>query len=111
MLKKLLSAGLVWVLSMGFGIAAVNINTASLEQLQTLPEIGPIKAQAIVDYRKSKGNFKTIDDIKNVKGIGEKTFDKLKPQIAVSGATSNIEMPAVKPAKDEKDSKAKDKKN
>jgi competence protein ComEA len=56
----------------------VNINTASAEELQTLPNIGPKKAQAIIDYRKKNGEFKSIDDLKNVSGIGDKTFDGLK---------------------------------
>lgn len=56
----------------------VNINTADSEALQTLNGIGPATAQKIIDYRASNGRFKTIEDIKNVSGIGEKTYDKLK---------------------------------
>ncbi|MFN3691441.1 MAG: ComEA family DNA-binding protein [Fervidobacterium sp.] len=61
--------------------AKININTSSIEELQQLPGIGPTKAQAIVDYRIKNGGFKTIEEIKNVKGIGEKTFEKLKDLI------------------------------
>ena len=62
----------------------VNINQATLEQLQTLTGIGPSKAEAILSYREEKGLFKSIDDIKNVSGIGEKTFEKLKEEITIN---------------------------
>lgn len=60
----------------------VNINSASLEQLQTLTGIGPSKASAIIEYRQ-KTTFKTIEDIKNVPGIGQSAFEKIKDQITV----------------------------
>lgn len=56
----------------------VNINTADLATLQTLNGVGPVTAQKIIDYRTSNGRFKTLEDIKNVSGIGEKTYGKLK---------------------------------
>lgn len=87
MLKKLLFAVVCLFASMSMAFAAVNLNTATEQELQTLPGIGPAKAKAIIDYRTTKGNFKTIEDLKNVKGIGEKTFDKFKSQLAVSGPT------------------------
>jgi competence protein ComEA len=96
MLKKLLFAVVALVASIGMAIAAVNINTATESELDSLPGVGPTKAKAIVDYRKANGNFKSIEDIKNVKGIGDKTFEDLKGQIAVSGATT---VPAATPAK------------
>jgi competence protein ComEA len=96
MLKKLLFAAVALIASIGMAIAAVNINTATEAELDSLPGVGPTKAKAIVDYRKANGNFKSIEDIKNVKGIGDKTFDDLKGQIAVSGATT---VPAAAPAK------------
>ena len=64
-----------------FAIAAVNINTATKDELDVLPGIGPVKAQAIVDYRKANGPFKSVDDLKKVNGIGDATFDKLKGDI------------------------------
>ena len=64
----------------------VNINTASLEQLVELPGIGPAKAQAIVEYR-TNVPFKTVDEIKMVKGIGDKMFAKLAPHLTVNGET------------------------
>lgn len=61
----------------------ININTASLSQLDSLSGIGPTYAQRIIDYRTQNGGFKSIDEIKNVKGIGDKTFDKFKDQITI----------------------------
>ena len=57
----------------------LNINTASVEELQTLPNIGESTAQRIVDYRTQHGNFANIDALQNVRGIGAKTLEKLKP--------------------------------
>jgi competence protein ComEA len=61
----------------------VNINLATLEQLDALPEIGPITAQNIIDFRKANGPFGRIEDILDVPGIGPKTFDQLKDLITV----------------------------
>ena len=61
----------------------ININKASLSELKLLPNIGDAKAQAIIDYRNSVGIFKTINDIKNVSGIGDSLFDKIKDLITV----------------------------
>lgn len=63
----------------------VNINTASLEELQRLPRVGPQIAQRIIDYRNEHGNFKRIEDIMKVRGIGERTFNQLKDLITVGG--------------------------
>lgn len=68
------------------GISAngkVNINTASISELTTLPNIGPAKAQNIIDYRESNGKFKKVDDILNVNGIGSKTYETLSDLICV----------------------------
>lgn len=62
----------------------ININTASKSELQTLPGIGETIAEHIIDYRTENGGFKSIDDIKNVTRIGEKTFEKLKDKIKIS---------------------------
>ena len=63
----------------------VNINTATAQQLDNdLPEIGTVMAKRIVDYREKNSNFKTIEDIKNVSGIGDKTFEKIRNTITVN---------------------------
>ena len=59
--------------------ALLNINTASTEELQTLPNIGETTAQRIVDYRTQHGDFTSVDALQNVRGIGAKTLEKLRP--------------------------------
>src|SRR5262245_16803239 len=61
----------------------ININTADEAQLTTLKGIGPAKAKAITQYRQEHGPFKTVDDLKHVSGIGDKTLAALKPFITV----------------------------
>jgi competence protein ComEA len=61
----------------------ININTASLEELDSLPGIGPTIAQRIIDYREANGPFQTIEDIMNVSGVGPSTFDQIKDKIIV----------------------------
>lgn len=61
----------------------VNLNTATKEDLQTLTGVGARKADAILQYRQEHGQFKTIDELKEVDGIGEKTFIKLKPYLSI----------------------------
>ena len=65
----------------------INLNTATAEQIATLPGIGPKTAGLIVEYRKKNGNFKKIEEIMNVRGIGEKSFLKLKSRITVGTAS------------------------
>lgn len=61
----------------------VNINTASAKQLEELPSIGETIAARIVAYREEQGAFATVDDLRSVKGIGEKTMEKLRPYVTV----------------------------
>ena len=61
----------------------ININTATQTQLETLPGIGPSTAIKILAYRKEKGKFKSIEDIKEVSGIGDSKFEKIKDYITV----------------------------
>lgn len=61
----------------------VNINTATSIELETLPSIGPVMAQRIIDYRNRHGRFTSKLEIKNVSGIGEKTYEKLKDKIRI----------------------------
>jgi competence protein ComEA len=61
----------------------INLNKADENELQNLPGIGPSKAAAIMEYRETNGQFKSVEDLKNISGIGDKTFDKLKDLITV----------------------------
>ena len=90
---------LAMLLFSAFALAAVNINTATKEELDALPGIGPVKAQAIIDYRTKNGPFKTPEDIMKVPGIKEGEFGKLKGQISVSGASTPAAAPATKEMK------------
>ncbi|WML40626.1 helix-hairpin-helix domain-containing protein [Neobacillus sp. OS1-2] len=65
------------------GKGKININKADEQELQNLPGIGPAKATAIIEYRNTSGSFKEVEDLKNISGIGDKTFEKLKDLIVV----------------------------
>ena len=64
--------------------AALDLNTATKEELIALSGIGPAKAQAIIDYRSQHGGFKAVEELKDVKGIGARQFEKLKPELTVA---------------------------
>lgn len=75
---------LVLLVILAFSLfAKVNINTATAQQLSSLSGIGPKKAQAIIEYRKAHGPFKSINDLIKVKGIGPKMVEKLKKEAEV----------------------------
>ncbi|MFA7268708.1 MAG: helix-hairpin-helix domain-containing protein [Sterolibacterium sp.] len=104
-MKKLLYVVFAWFVAIQWAFAAVNINTASEAELDKLPGIGPVKAKAIIEDRTKNGLFKTADDLKRVKGIGDKNFEKLKSEITVDAASAAPKAeakpaaaPAVKPA-------------
>lgn len=61
----------------------ININKASAEQLEAIPGVGAKKAQAILDYRNKNGDFSSVDDLINVKGIGKKMMQKMKGSISI----------------------------
>jgi len=88
MLKKLwltLFVGLFFLSANSvFATDMININTASQAQLETLNGVGPATAIAIIDYRDQVGNFKTVGDITNVKGVGDKKLAKFADQIVVT---------------------------
>lgn len=83
-MKRLL---LGWALAIGLSAATaapLNINTATPAQLETLPGVGPAKARAITEYREKSGGFKRVEDLTNVKGLGEKSVERLKPMVTVT---------------------------
>lgn len=63
--------------------AKININTATIEELDTLPGVGEATANKILNHRKENGNFKSIEEIKNVNGIGDKKFENIRELISV----------------------------
>ena len=64
-------------------VRAININTAKANEIASLPRVGPKLAERIVEYRNQNGSFRTVDELRNVKGIGKKMFDKIKSLITV----------------------------
>jgi competence protein ComEA len=68
--------------------APINLNTASVAQLETLPGIGRSTAERILEYRQKNGSFKKVEDLMNVRGVGERSFLKLKPLVTVAPAKS-----------------------
>ena len=71
----------------------VNLNTATQAQLETLPGIGAAAAKRIIEYREKNGKFTKIEQLMNVKGIGEKSFLKLKPMITIGAAATEGSSP------------------
>ena len=66
----------------------VNINTASAEQLEMLPGVGEVRARAILAERKGRGGFKSIDDLRAVKGVGDSLLERMRPYVTVTGKTT-----------------------
>ena len=78
----------------GLACAAVNLNTATKDELIALPGIGPAKAQAILDYRAQHGGFRSVEELKDVKGIGAKRYEKLKAELTVTPLRTAAARPA-----------------
>ena len=82
--KKLISSMLVLAALIAFpAYSAVNINTATQSELEAVKGVGPAKAKAIISYRESKGGFKSLDELVNVKGFGKASIEKLKSDLVV----------------------------
>ena len=87
-MRKLLLAFIMGFAICGIALAAVNINTATKDELVSLKGVGEKRAQAIIDYRKKNGPFKTVDDLEKVPGIGPGIMKQIKSHISVSGPTT-----------------------
>ena len=97
-MKSILTLFLALLASINLAFAAVNLNTATASELEGVKGLGPAKAKAIIDYRSANGPFKSVDDLKGVKGFGEKSIAKLRGELTVDGA--GVAKPAAaKPAK------------
>lgn len=88
-MKRVITLGLALLAGMGTVFAAVNLNTATVAELDALKGVGPGKAKAIVEYREKNGPFKSVDDLTLVKGFGDKSIEKLRPDLTVGEGSSN----------------------
>ena len=99
-MKKTLFAGFAAFLMAfaGFAAAAVDLNSATAAELNAVKGIGPIKSKAILEYREKNGPFKSVDDLKNIKGFGVKTIEKLRSELSVGGSPTPASPTAPAPA-------------
>ncbi|HET9668412.1 MAG TPA: helix-hairpin-helix domain-containing protein [Casimicrobiaceae bacterium] len=95
---KALLLALAIALTAPLAHAALDLNTATKEQLVALSGIGPAKAQAILDYRTQHGGFKSVDELKDVKGIGARRFEKIKAELTVGAPPVKTAAREAKPA-------------
>lgn len=95
-MKKLLLSLFVTLAFSGITYAAVDLNTASKEELQAVKGIGEAKAEAIIEYRKQHGPFTKVDDLDKVKGFGDKSVDKLRQELTVGSAAKAADKTAKK---------------
>jgi len=89
-MKQTILAYLLYFILLPAAYAVVDINNASQAELETLNGIGPAKAQAIIEYRKKSGGFKSVDELDQVPGIGQATLANLKKDVAISGKKSGV---------------------
>ena len=92
-MKKLILLLSSAVFSLTSAWAQININTATQAEWEALNGIGPSKAKAIVDYRTQVGGFKSVDEITNVKGIGPKTLESIRPELALGAVPPTKALP------------------
>ncbi len=91
-MKKLLLGLCTYLILTSAALAAVNLNTATKEELDGVNGIGPVKAQAILDHRKKNGPFKSVDDLQNVKGFGNKSVGKIRSELTVGSSKSKAKI-------------------
>lgn len=92
-MKKIILALAMWFVLAGAALAVVNINTANKEELTSIKGVGDKRAQDIIDYRKKHGDFKSVDDLQKVPGIGSTFLKQIRSDVTVTGKTS-IDKPA-----------------
>jgi len=97
-MKKLLLALALCLAFSGIAVAAVNINTATKEELTSLKGVGDKRAQEIIDFRKKNGDFKSVDDLEKVPGIGPGLMKQIRSEVSVTGKTI-VNKPADKGSK------------
>lgn len=89
-MKRGIAIVITWLASIGVAFGAVNVNTASKEDLEALKEIGPVKAQAIIDYRREHGPFRSLEDLDKVQGIGKATLLAIRKDVTFDGPNTGI---------------------
>lgn len=87
-MKKLILAVAICFALSGVALAVVNINTATKEELTSLKGVGEKRAQEIIDYRKKNGNFKSVDELEKVPGIGPGLMKQIRSEVTVTGKTA-----------------------
>jgi competence protein ComEA len=87
-MKKLILAIVMLFALAGSAVAAVNINTATKDELTSLKGIGEKRAQEIIDYRKKNGDFKSVDELEKVPGIGPGIMKQIRSEVTVTGKTT-----------------------
>jgi competence protein ComEA len=85
-MKRILASFALFLAGISLAIAAININTAGVDELTAVKGIGPSKAKAIVAHRDKNGPFKSVDDLKAIKGFGDKSVAKLRGELSVGNA-------------------------
>jgi competence protein ComEA len=103
-MRKLFALLLAIVSFLGMAFAAVNINTANQQELESLKGIGPVRAKAIISYREKHGPFKTLEEVDKVPGIGKGTLEKIKGDVIFAGPTTSLG-PDAKPKEKAKETK------